>query len=466
MIFNRDIRWRQGSFLEPQHFQMMDLRRRLELSFLSGALFPHAWGLANLQINETALLGGFLEVQKLDLWLADGRRLIFPDNLVILGGSFREAWKPAAETLQVGLFAPHFYLAGANAQDPRPFSSLGESPAPAETSREKLYQCQEEPDLAPDLYGSGPPGRVETLLFQARLVFGPPKADWPGQVIPLARLRREGDQARLDPTYAPPALVLYPGHPAKTLLGEALTLLLARLSQLEEFRLDPALSRRPDPGGPGPALVALLGVLGRHLPRLSILESSPTLHPFTVYAALAELAGELAIFAPREADPANSLFLPPPYDHLDCLAALNSLRTVIARLLEALSLGPTVSLPFRREGERFELDLPPEGLGQEPYSLAIRTNLESPELNSRLSWRARLGPPERVALLATHSLPGIGLAPLKSPPFGLPSRPGLGYYLIRHSDPLWAESLQAGRLTLLWPEAPAETTVRLVAGRA
>ncbi|MDR1608819.1 MAG: type VI secretion system baseplate subunit TssK, partial [Deltaproteobacteria bacterium] len=110
MIFQRDINWRHGSFLEPQHFQLLELRRRLEAGFLTNALSPYAYGFTDLQINETSLLSHFLEILKLDLLLPDGRHLIYPDNLDIKAGSFREAFDLTQDQLMVYLATPFFQL--------------------------------------------------------------------------------------------------------------------------------------------------------------------------------------------------------------------------------------------------------------------------------------------------------------------------------------------------------------------
>jgi type VI secretion system protein ImpJ len=325
----------------------------------------------------------------------------------------------------------------------------------------QLYRVQEEPDLVPDLLGQGPPGRVETLLNQARLVFGEPKAEDSSFLTPLARLTRDGESIRLDPTYGPPALYLYPGHPAKPVLAEVISLLLARLGQLEEWRLDPVQWRQADLDGPGQALLALLGIMGRNLPKLVILNEAPIVSPFAVYGALAELAGELAVFSTPGGD---SFLTPPKYDHQDFLPALLTLRTAIARLLSAMAIGPAQNLAFRRQEDLFSLDWPEDGLGEGPYWLSIRSGLTPGELSAQLNWRTRLGPLERLALLATHSLPGIGLNPQQTAPRGLPTRPDLAYFLIKSQDPLWTEALESQSLALLWPQAPQSVNVRLITG--
>ncbi|MDR1872147.1 MAG: type VI secretion system baseplate subunit TssK [Deltaproteobacteria bacterium] len=462
MPFNRDIRWRQGSFLEPQHFQLIDLRRRYENSFLANALRPYAWGLVDFSLNPISLGSHFLEIVKLDLLLPDGRHLKFPENLEIKTGSFKEAFGPGVERLMVYLATPHFFLAGNNARDPRPFSSLSSEDPPPPPDRGQLYRAQEEPDLVPDLLGPGPVGRVETLYYQARVVFGETETVNGFDLIPLARLIRDEDRISLDPTYGPPALTLYPDHPARAILGDVLGLLLARRSHLDEYRLDPALFRSAGLDGSSIGWLSLLGIFGRSLPKLSILRTAPVLHPFTLYQTLAELAGELSLFSPPGAG--DSFFLPPKYDHNDPCAALEALKTAISRLLASLSTGPTFSLAFERQEDLFSLELPSEGLEEGSYCLAIRSPLPAPELQALVNWRLRLAPLAKLEFLAAHSLPGIGLIPGKKAPLGLPSRPDLSYFAIRQNDPLWAEARENKNLGLYWPQAPEGVTARLTSG--
>jgi type VI secretion system protein ImpJ len=233
---------------------------------------------------------------------------------------------------------------------------------------------------------------------------------------------------------------------------------------LDEYRLDPALFREAGLEAPAIGWLALLGIFGRTLPRLSILRSAPVLHPYTLYQTLAELAGELSLFSPPGGGLSDSFFLPPKYDHNDPLASLETLKTAISRLLATISTGPTFSLAFQREADLFSLELPSEGLEEGAYCLSIRSPIPPTELKALVNWRLRLAPLERLEFLAAHSLPGIGLVPGKKPPPGLPNRPDLAYFAIRQNDPLWVEAREKKNLGLFWPDAPEGVAARLISG--
>ncbi|MDR1546118.1 MAG: type VI secretion system baseplate subunit TssK [Deltaproteobacteria bacterium] len=464
MSYYRPIFWQQGIFLEPHHFQLMEMQRKSDLTHLFGSLIPYPWGLTNLKIDRDALNNFTFQVLELDLWLPDGRRLILSENLQLVQRNFRQAWTNPDELLPVYLAVPMFSEVAPN---------VNPEAGPEGTGgfRSRLFNASGEPEIVPDLLGEGPAGRVEMLYYNAFLLFG----DEISQAVqgialtPLARLQRDGDRVRILSAYSPPTLRLYQGHPLKDLLLDVLEILRAKSRQLEEYKITPAQSRREGTVGNALTLVTVLGIVCRHVARLHHLLNAPALHPYAAFSALRELAAELTVFAPGLSALGESLSGQggglQPYDHLDPYPAFEETRIVIARLLDSVSVGPELTLIFQQRGRAFLLDLPPWLDAGFVCWLSVRTDAPLEETAESLTAYGKLGAPNRVENLVSYNLPGIALTALPTAPVGLPRSPDTVYLSLRQSDPMWAEALKARRLALFWDQAPPSALLTLTGNR-
>jgi type VI secretion system protein ImpJ len=465
MSFQRPIFWQQGTFLEPQHFQLLDIQRRDELTALLDALHPYPWGLTDLEINQQALANLTFEVLKLELWLPEACRLTLPGNLQLSPRSFSQAWPNSDEPLMVYLAVPLLSRSGGNVNlDPPP----GE---PQSQFKRLLYNSRQEPDQVPDLLGTGPDGRVETLFYNAFLMFGQEAEQTvePVHLTPLARLIRDGDRFHLCSDYAPPTLKFYDRHPIKLLMDDILEILKAKGRQLEEYKITPSRSQLENSGGGALSLVTVLSVVCRYIARIHYLLAPRCLHPYTAFSAIRELAAELTLFAPGLSALGESLSgqggALKPYDHLDPYPAFQDTKLFISRLLDSISLGPEMTLIFNREGRIFTLDLPASLTSGFICWLSVRSSLPREEAAESLSTFGKLAAPGRAESLVSFNLPGIALTLLPNPPLGLPRSPDAAYFSFKQSDPMWEEALRARRLVLFWDKAPDSTVVSLSGNR-
>ncbi|MDR3153505.1 MAG: type VI secretion system baseplate subunit TssK [Deltaproteobacteria bacterium] len=465
MIHKRPIFWQQGTFLEPQHFQLLEYQRRADLSFILEALHPWPWGFSSLKFNEDALASFTLEILEMDLWLPGGYRLIVPGNVQAPAASFRKAWTNPDELLEVCLAVPEFSLESPNVE----ILQQGQAGAPAAARR--LFSPSMAGGAVPDLLGEGPAAQVDTLLYNAFLLFGEEAQEAGGlTVIPIARLARQGENVKRAP-FAPAALRLYEGSPLRELALDVLELLKAKGRELEEYKITPAQSRLETLASNSLALVTALGIVLRHTARLHCAVSGPAAHPYAVFSALRELAAELTVFAPGLSALGESLTgegsALPPYDHKDPLPSYRETRALIGRLLDTMSPGPDLNLAFQRDqaGRSFSLTLPPLPEGGCIFWLAVRTGLSQDDAKSSVTAYAKLASPERLRNIISYNLPGVTLTPLREAPVGLPKRPDTAYFAVRQKDQLWDEAIKAGRLGFFWDAAPESAEVALVGAR-
>jgi type VI secretion system protein ImpJ len=464
MILQRPVFWRQGTLLEPQHFQILDYQRHADLAFLAAAFHPYPWGFFDLEVDREALANFTFQPLRLDLWLPDGRRLALPGNLQVAPRSFAKAWTNTDEPLVVWLAVPIFSATAPNV------NPVGETAAPGASGR-RLYNSQAEPQMVPDLMGDGPASRVDLLHYNASILFGS-EATIPLEgvsAVPMARLQRDGERVLARGDYAPPAIRLYGENPVRQLMADTLEILKAKGRQLEEYKLGPAQGQLESAGGAALTLITVLGVVCRYIARIHYLWAPPAVHPYSAFAALRELAAELTIFAPGLTALGESLSGQGaglrPYDHLDPYPAFQETKIMIARLLDSVSLGPEIVVVFRRDGRRFVADLPPALTAGFACWLSVRSSLARESLTESLTAFGKLASPERVESLVAYNLPGLALTPMAIPPLGLPRNPDTVYFSLRQGDPMWEEAIKTHGLALFWDRAPEGAVITLAGNR-
>jgi type VI secretion system protein ImpJ len=481
MNFNRPIFWQQGTFLEPQHFQILEWQRRRDLSFLASSFFPYPWGISRLRLSPDALQNFSLSILELELFTPNGRHLMIPDNLKVPSRSFRQSWDKPDQPLPVCLALPLISETEANVEAlPSQEGSGPGQGAPdlvADSGQglvSRPFEAEPDPQAVPDLLAGGPEGHISCLWNKAFLLFGTETGKAPpGTVlVPLARLVREGDRVRQDTAYAPPSLRLYPESPLSEILMGVLELLLAKGRQLEEYKISPAQGQNESQlAGRGLALVTILGIVSRYAARLDALCGAPAVSPWAAYAALRELAAELTIFAPGLSALGQSLsgsgeagLL--PYNHMDAYPAFQRARAFIARLLDSVSPGPELTLVFQQDGKNFSLELPAWLDSSYAFYLSVRSGLSKEEAVRSFAAFAKLSSPAKMAGLISLNLPGIAIIPLPAAPVGLPRRDDTAYFSLGQSDPMWEEAVKARRLALFWDEAPEASFITLSANRS
>ena len=105
MDIQRPIFWHQGLFLQPQHFQLLDLSFRSLLAPFLNFLKPYFWGIGEIKIQEASLGVRIFSIVKGNFLFQDGTHAVLPDNAIIEARRFEEAWIEGGKplTIYVGL---------------------------------------------------------------------------------------------------------------------------------------------------------------------------------------------------------------------------------------------------------------------------------------------------------------------------------------------------------------------------
>lgn len=193
------IYWYSGLYLQPQHFQSMDLYQGWQHAqhWLNGR--PWQSGIVSAEINPNSLLDFTVEFRSLHVVTPDGEYLSFPGNCYMQKRNFRQAWKYRDRP---------FTLWGAIRRlDPQQqnVSVLDEE---SEQPLTRWVTLPQDENMR-DLYHQGPETAVPRVVFSLRILWDDERQNaLNDRCFPLLRVRMSGQDVVIDESWAPPGITL------------------------------------------------------------------------------------------------------------------------------------------------------------------------------------------------------------------------------------------------------------------
>ncbi len=459
----RPILWHQGLFLQPQHFQQMELHFQAMLNPLRQHIKPYFWGIAGLELQPEALQNRMFEVISVDAIFPDGTRAVFPGNAVLQPRSFdnvdfgQEGSRPFRVYLGLKKFSP----AARNATSTRGTEDL--------YSIATRFVSADEPEDVEDLYLGGPPAKARFLDYVLK-IFWESELEQLGDywLLPVARLELEGDRVRQVPDFIPPAFSISGSEKLFRIMRSIQELVLSRCRVLEIYKIFREVRTNEVESVSLRNLLALT-VINRYIPAFHHLLENPETHPWAAYGLLRQFVGELSTFSER-IDALGRLSdgreLLPAYDHGRPGHCFAEARRLIRELLNAIVVGQESVVRLSRKGNDFTGQMPPEAFGQAArFILAVTCPSEPGAAADSLIDLAKVGSLEEMPTMISRALPGIPLTRQKTAPPGLPERPDVFYFTLKPDHPLWADIRRSGNICLHWDEAPDDAAAELIISR-
>lgn len=433
----KPLRWREGMFLRPQHFQQYDLFLEQRESQRLRALEQHAWGVLHVEVDESSLSNYVFKINKLRAVLLGGALIDLPGNARVAGRSFEGLMGEAGRPLEVSI--------GVRDHDERGPQTAQEGSG----SREARYVAAEEEIY--DLDAGRDPVPIERLTYDLRVFMGDEPTDG-YDAMPIARLEATGDVAepvRLnETTFAPPTLAVAGAkalHRAGSAVVDQLSLVLRDLGQQRG-------SKDPDD------LILYYGLSGS-LPVLKDMVQEGQVHPRRLYAELARLAGAL-YYRDSEGGSAEEI---PLYQHRDAAPLFNSLRDTIVRLSKKVVARAYRRCPMERREDRFEVVLPAEAKQAGARFFLEVEAADSLQRVPTLLMAARVSNPGRIEHLNQNALAGVPTEPQSGSPPELGPGQKATYFRLKHELDEWSKHVgPAGELAVQILNAPQDIKLNLI----
>ena len=458
MDVERPLHWRQGLFLQPQHFQLLERSLRSLLAPYQDFAEPHFWGVAEMVIEKAALGTRSFVISKGAFLFPDGTHAVVPDNAHIEPRPFNDAWVEGGKPLTVYVGLKKWNEGGENATILEKTDGLDRV-----TTR---FIANAEPEEVKDLHSGGPPGQVERLSYLLRLFYETEReqlGDY--QLIPVASLERMGDEVRLSDRFIPPSLNVSGSEPLFRLLKEIRDQITARARQLEELKRQRGI-QTAEFGSRDMVYLLALRSLNRYVPALFHISEARQVHPWAVYGLLRQLIGELSSFSEKvdvmgRVESENTVL--PVYDHENLWDCFSSAQVLISRLLDEITAGPEYVVRLVFDGTYFAADLKPAIFeGKNRFFLVLRTEEDPKLVVNSIANIAKLSSREHMPLLIARALPSIALEHLPVPPQELPRRAHAVYFAADHHGEQWARVRKGNNIAFYWDNAPKDLEVELM----
>ena len=464
MDSRQSIYWHQGLFLQPQHFQYLEMHQQFLRQPLVKMVSPYPWGLGDLQIADQALANRVFEIRQLKLLLPDQSYLEFPGNTIIAPRSFDASWAQMDEPLNVYLGIRRLSPAIANATVIDHASEFDK----VQTRFASLSNADE----VRDVYSNGTDAPVPTLVHVAKIFFEseiPTLDDY--DLFFLAQLERGNEQIRIVPNQVPAVYSVEASHYLQKLIQDIRDDMLGRLRQLEEYKAPVgALSDQLDASFL--MMMQAVQALNRHVPILTHYLETSHVHPWDVYGALRVCAGELSTFSQRldlygritGQEEGTGI---PRYDHRKLGWCFDQVKRLISEMLSEVAVGPELRVVLTQsDGIIFSGNIPSEYFApRNRFFLVLQSEgMHEVDAEQFLS-SGRLAAASVLPNLIDHALPGLELIELSGPPQGLPRRSDAKYFRIEQISSEWETVAAEGAISLYWLDAPTDLRAIVVVTR-
>lgn len=420
MTWTNRVVWQEGMFLRAQHFQQQDRYLEYLVRSRTAALRPYAWGVSELQIDREMLATGRFAIAAAAGGFEDGTPFAVPG----------EADHPAPLELPAGTRGTLVFLAV-------PVRQPGAVEMATDGALEGRYGLRG--FEAYDTH-SASPQPAELQVGRLRLRYMLETEDRSGYLcLGLARVVEVSSDRRatLDDRWIAPALACF----AAPQLSGFITELAGMLNQ----RGEALAARLSAPGTHGVAEVGdwlLLQSINGWQKLLSHWADAGTVHPEDLYAALVQLAGELATFTEASLRP-NTY---PPYRHEDLQRSFAPLMADLRRSLSAVIDSSVVQIPLqeRRHGVRAGPLTDRSLLQASQFVLAVQADMPSETLRRQFPVQVKIGAVEHITELVNVALPGIAVRAMPVAPRKLPPDVDATYFELDRNSPHWQQMRSAG----------------------
>ncbi len=433
------VRWGQGMFLLPQHFQQSDLHRASEQRYASAVGHPFPWGVRSLRIDIEALENDVFRVAACELVLSDGLVVRYPEAAEISEASFKDSFAATWESLHVYACVPTLdAISGGR----RRFASRSEG-------RRDLFDSESE-------------SSIEFLVPKVEFIFTNDPEDRrlaDVQSIQIAEIRRTG---RATPRYE-----LGRRYIAPLLWCDGSATLMAALRQVQDQTVGAArlLAEHRSVGGAA-ALSAASGDIEHLLALQGLNQFAAVLRhqlalgggpPYAMFSTLVQLRGLLATFSPG-CDPLDYA----EYEHANLAKSFLPLADSIRNLLGELMPTGYREVSLQREGELFWAPLDEDLLKKgTAFVLVVRGSEATDEIRERVVEQSKVSSTDDIPQLISYADRGVPIQYLAHPPAEVPRHADFTYFLLDTSDRRWKRIRDDGDLAFYLANAAPDLDVRL-----
>ena len=439
--------WKEGMFLQPQHFQQAERYLLDVLGSHAQTYVPHGYGFTGLTVDVDGLANGLFGVTLCTGILPDSTVVSMPQkDRIPAPRSFAEQFGHDVQSLDV-------YVGVPVAVEGRTNVSAGAAQLGGISPRYRSRTVS----VADEVVGAQRK-EIEVGAPNFAYLFGGESLDTHSS-LPVARLVRNArGQVTLDETFVPPLLYIGASEHVLGLLRGMLEVLLAKIAALSQGRRQTAGGLAQFSGGEETAF-RLLQTLNTYTPLINHHHIAPAVHPYDLFCALTQLAGALCTFSGSV-----SIKNLPRYDHRNLSAVFERFSVVVREVLGADIQAGSATLPVRQVGPA---TFAVEGADQKTLAsskcyLAVSANVPEKELIVGVVQRMKVCSRARLDVLISSAMPGVRLMHTARAPENLSTKPGFQYFQLDQQGDLWRDIVETGSLAVYFPNNYQNLAIEVV----
>ncbi len=444
---NGRVIWKEGMFLQPQHFQQADRNVFDHINATINHHFPYAYGITELDIDRDAIANGLITVTRCSGRLPDGVIFSIPkEDHPPTARSFTEHFSHDQQALDVFLALPLCMDGKTNVV---PFSQ--------EVQSAVRYRSREVTTID-EVLGSRKK-EIELGLFNFTVLFGGEALDNHATLHIGKLVRSSSGSIELMASFVPPLLFISASQAILNAIRSLLELLLAKIASLSQGRRQVEGGLAEFPSGEETSF-RLLQMLNAYTPLLNHYHFVPTVHPFEVFCLLTQFAGALCTLSFEV-----SLKNLPRYEHANLAGTFAQLIKVIRTVLEANITAGCVPIPIEQINQATYLcKIPDEKLlSVAKFFLGVSAKIQEKELIVGVLQRIKLSSRNRLDLLISSAMPGLQLIHTIHPPDGLSTKPGFVYFKLDQQGDFWQAVKTSGTMAFYFPNNYPELKIEMLA---
>jgi len=324
------IQWHEGMLLMPQHFQQFSGRVEGLIQQMTALSGGYAWGVRSFEYDRAALVSGRLRILRVQAVMRDGFLVAAGSEL---GVDLELDLTTCVAQMKSGTVLVHLVVPAQGALSTRGdmarFESFDGEAVPDETTGEGAIPI---PRLRPKvgLWAGPPPQRYEAL--------------------PLIEINQQGETF-LETSFIPPCLAVPAGSPLAGLCGAATSLV-----REKTFFLSDQLRSAECKVGDAEVIETRSRIqsLAAGLPMAEAALQSGHAHPFTLYLAMCQMAGNVARITFRLVPPQF-----PPYRHEDPRASFQPVLQFIQQSVSDAVIEAWRAYPMQLSNNVFQISTLP-----------------------------------------------------------------------------------------------------------
>jgi type VI secretion system protein ImpJ len=444
MLCNGKVIWKEGMFLQPQHFQQAE---RFTLNAINAAInqnFPYAYGISELTIDKDAAANGLIAITRCSGRLSDGVIFDIPkEDAAPAARSFTEHFSHDQQSLDLYLALPLCIEGKTNV---------------ASAPQAAVRYTSRETTVVDEVQGAQKK-KIETGTLNFTVLFGGESMDNHTTLHAGKLVRTPSGAVELIEGFIPPLLSIGASLTLLNLLRSLLELLLAKINSLSQGRRQVEGGMAEFTSGEETSF-RLLQTLNTFTPMLNHYHFVPTVHPFDLFSILTQCAGALCTFSAEV-----SLKNLPRYEHGNLAATFTQLIKVIRTVLEANIAAGCVPAPIEQINTATYVCRIPDDklLSIGKFYLGVSAKVPEKELIVGVLQRIKLSSRNQLDLLISSAMPGLPLIHSIHPPEGLSTKPGFVYFKLDQQGDFWNAIKTSGTMAFYFPNNYQELKLEMLA---